>query len=575
MSDLIVSYANLQAPAESCGQEPPVPTKQTPNPVDACSMVIPLVDEDEKNQKVRAVRFDRKEKSFVLSQQNDAQDLTWVGNHGGVAKVIDMARMIETVNKALGGKLDAETFRVLLTLTQYVVTGRIRFPSNMEFNPEITSASGTKAQMAGYLLEVFTQNPDKAVQRLLGAVTIFRGEATVTKDVSDRISWVNDILGLKPAYLKFRAHFLGDGDFDERWGKAGTEQRKELAKIISFSRQAVIQKSMKEAFRYDKSFLDAYLALPSLVTQDSLKKDGDFCARLVAAGKEAGLTAAPASPGECRSAAKYLQLGAEAALRQSLRDAILSSDGRKFLQSLVQSESDTANMSVEMIYNNGRLSVVLDAVLRNLTVKIPEGANARPTLSLDVSGMKLGLDLLIAKNLTTQREYILAAVAVLRRILDAKGKALSFSVFHEGRWTDLSFDLTNGKLSDFQDTKQSYERNLDTSFKRTERILPVAELSLCAAGLTGVALNETWDPFGSRGHSAMGYTSSGVAGAGCSALIGHYTWNKTGKVRNRYLWEGLTGLGGVIVGAGIFFLAHKLSASPGDPTKFPVDEYGP
>src|SRR5436190_2435993 len=119
MSDLVVSYENLSGTPEACSQEPPVPTKQDPNPKDGCSLSLPLVDENDAKAKAHLLRFDRKGTSFVLSSTNDADDLTWVGKHGSIAPILDVLRMTGALLRANERSAGAAGLQIFLTITQY------------------------------------------------------------------------------------------------------------------------------------------------------------------------------------------------------------------------------------------------------------------------------------------------------------------------------------------------------------------------------------------------------------------------------------------------------------------------
>ncbi len=577
MSDLIVSYNNVVTPPQECSQEPPPPTQADPNPKDGCFVQLSLADEkDLKSPHLR--RFDRQGKKFVLSSQNSSSDLTWFSNYGNTGKILNIPRVVESMMRSAKAVPGAGTMEVILRIAQYVVTGKAVFSENMEYYPEIKGVVGGEAEMASYLLEFVSNNSTESLQKLFGVFTTLVGDPDFAGDPADRIRQLTDILALRPAYLKFREHFSDKFVVGEEFGNwKKDEEKKSMSYIFSFSRKVMIDLWKKRAFAYDKPFLKAFQAYQSLPLINKSKETGDFCARLEAALKGSGEKLPEGFSAECRRAGKYLGVSGEAALKQSLRDTILHPTGRKFLQELIKDESSDAGMSVDWLHDRGRIGALLDVFIRNMEFTMPEKEGNPPEIKLNVAGLKLGLDLAIQKEQINQREYILSALALVRRFFLPLGAPRSIRVFYEDEFVELTPTLKNGDENDIKNLRKSLEKQLSRSEKRTEKFLPILEASTCIAGVGGLVASETVGSFKNDMslQFGIGITSSGVAGAGCSALVGHYVWPKFAKVRNRYMWEGLTGAGGAIVGVGLYFLIKSFTGDRGDPTKFPVDEYGP
>ncbi len=494
-----------------------------------------------------------------------------MGNHGNVKKVLNTLRVIEAQMRLTKQTPSSGSMEVMLRIAQYVVTGKAYFGNDLKYFPEVTSPIGNEDQMGRYLLEIVTINTDKSLTALFGALTSFRGDSDFSNGASDRIRWATDILALRPQYVKFRENFTDKILLGKEFSELKDEkQKKQMAAVLSYARQTVIRNWKKLPISYDATFLNAYEAYQNLPVIEKGKTGGDFCSRLEAALKELGQTVPEGFAPECRRAAKYLQMGGETALQQSLRDGILHPNGRAYLEKLIDEESRDANMSIDWLHQRGRIAALLDVFLNNMVFELPKKAGDPPTITVNVSGLRLGLDLAITKEVMDKREYILTALALVRQFFLPLGGSRPVRVFYQDGFVDLKVSLKNGNENDVKLLQKSLQGQLRKSEKHSEKWLPIAEASLCIGGIGGVWASEKYDL-----GTGFGATSSGVTGAGCSALLGHYVLPQTKKVRNRYLWEGLTGLGGAAVGVGLYFLIKSVTGDKGDPTKFPVDEYGP
>ena len=130
--------------------------------------------------------------------------------------------------------------------------------------------------------------------------------------------------------------------------------------------------------------------------------------------------------------------------------------------------------------------------------------------------------------------------------------------------------------------RRSLESRVEISHDQSDLILPIVEGAVCAIGVAGLLSSHLIPELGESPdlQLGLGTGSATLAGAGCTSLLGHFLWPAiTNDVHNRYLWEGLTGLGGGIVAGGLYFLlsfflrGDNMSPEPG--MRFPVDPFGP
>jgi hypothetical protein len=581
MSDLIITHDKLDTPPGACSKDPPAPppppkdgkpATTTAAPKDDCFFQVPLIDDLKSKDKPRVLRFDRQGTKFVISPQNSADNLTWLGEHGNVTQVTDALRISESVLRLLGNPATDDSFRILLTIAQYVVTGKI-WLGKPAFNPEIRSAEGTELEMASYLLELFTFNPEQAVAKLLGAVSVFRGDTSLPGDAANRIKWIQDIYGLRNNYIKFRKHFTDIVLLNEEFEKLGSDEKMRVAWLLAFCRLTVIQQWQGKAFKYDDVFVQVFKDFSQ--TKSRKGDQDDFCKVLQAALKDLGAKLPDTFGSDCLAAFQLAQMKPETAVKQSIKRGLIGEEGRAFMQNEIKDESKEAKMDVSWLFSRGRLGEVADIFGRHLKTALPKKSGDSLGLELDFAKFSSEVSVLIGTNMTIQREYIVSALALSRRLFDSKGKPRSLRVFLNGEFIDVGFKTGKTDPADIVDFMKGLKRKLNLSETRTEKWLPVAEASLCVAGIGGLVVSQGLMEDGGELQRGVGISSAGAAGAGCSALAGHYLWPKVTTVRNRYAWEGLTGAAGSVVGIGLYFLAKSIFSDKGSPIKYPVDEYGP
>jgi len=577
MSDLLVTYDGLSAPPAACAKEAPEPDAKNPTPKDDCSLQIPLIDEADTKSKAHLIRFDRNGKEFFLSKLNSAEELTWVGQHGSLKSILDILRMTESLTLSRDGAGSVNAMQLFLTITQFIVTGKVRFEAGMSFFPEIPGGTGDRFQLASFLLEVFTQNSDEAVKKLLGGLAVLRGEKGNSQDVSNRIDWVTDIIRWKASYLKFRDHFVDEEDLKNGGEKLSEKDQSKVTKVLQLMRQLVVRHAEKQEFRFDKVFADAFVAYQSLRYQKDLKEKGDFCERVKAAMGELGQALPATFLEDCRSAMKLLSLDPDSAVRQSLRENLLGNEASKGISSYIAKEGQDTAMTTDWLKERASYAKAVDLFLQNIKVDLKDPTQKFPKLNLDLPALGLALDTMISQSVLKRREYILTAIALLRRLNAAAGQGAGLRTFYQGQFVEAPLALSKQDQTLLGKMQKDMETRLALSEEKSERWLPIAEGATCLAGIGGLTATEslgTFDYHPKLGFT-LGITSAGLAGAGCSSLLSHYLLPKTGKVHNRYMWEGLIGLGGGLLASGIYLWLRGSKFNAGDPTRYPTDEYGP
>ena len=152
--------------------------------------------------------------------------------------------------------------------------------------------------------------------------------------------------------------------------------------------------------------------------------------------------------------------------------------------------------------------------------------------------------------------------------------------FVAGEFRDLNWHLSSEDQGLLQQFRRSLENRLDSSQDQSDVALPIIEAGMCAVGAAGLLSSHLIPEVADSPdlQLGLGTASATLAGGGCSALLGHFLWPEiTDDIHNRYIWEGLTGLGGALIAGTIYFLVGFLQrdSGPGLDGRFPVDPYGP
>lgn len=589
MSNLTVTYEGLTAPPEACSSAPPEAppldpkSKQTAKaPPDECSIVLPLTAEGEKPGAAKLVRFDRDKDHFVLSSSNTADNLTWVGKQKNLADILEILRVAETTLRIRAAGVNAFEFELLLTLSQFVATGAVNFEAPVGFPKEDRFQ---RERLASYLLETFMVTKDEAAGKLVGGINVLVTDKRLSEEGKKRAKWLLDVFALRDKYRGFRDLFV-DGSEADQWHKITDKNRKtDYDVLLRYLRPTVVStwtQNPQPHFRAE--FFEAFRAWSRLHPEvEADKAPAQFCAKL-----EEGLKALLGSRGlpekfveDCRFALRLLETRGdrEKALRLSLREYAVGTAAHALLGRAIADESKAANMTPAWLKDRGRFSEIYKLIDHNLKLELPGRPGETPKIGMDLPALKIALNVAIDSHLTERREYILATLAVLRRLFGESGAVPATRVFWEGEFKTVPWQLSAGDTRELRDYIEKTSREFRVSQKHSDVWLPIAEGGLCLAGgiSLGVGLGSNLGNNSPNLRDGLVIGGSGLMGAGCSALAGHYLWPKLSKskVRNHYLWDGLTGAGGAVVGIGLYFLVRSIAGDPGSPVKYPVDEYGP
>lgn len=575
MSDLILSYDTLTVPPVACTESPPESSRVR----DGCYFNLGFVDDSNPAATPRVVRFDRVGDQFVLSSSNSDAVRGWFESHTNTLAIFDAVRLTSAMLRGFPRDFSAESMRVLFVISQFISTGEVRTSPRGEVSLD-------RSEMANALLYIFTENAEEVLGPVLGQLQVARRSSWLSDEGVERIRWVTSILDLVPSYRLMRGAFIDEAELD-RWASLPVDRRNYLDELMSYLRFVIIADAADLPLRFSQDLLTAHDAYVELYENDiEAGRRPEFCAALAQSletlrGERGGATTFIS---DCREALRLRDLNPETALRESLSGSLLESAGLRAMQEAIAEESAEANMSLEWLLQrdeaeHGRIGEILSAVFRHIEVRYPEDAEALPTLHMDVAALRLELTTLFDANASTRREYLLAALAVLRRLFGRDGAAPAARVFVRDAFQEVSWDFSDEELAQLRRFIEGVESSRVASHEASDLWLPVLEGAVCAVGIGGLFATELAPEL--RGdedlHLGLGTTSAGLTGLGCSSLMGHFFWPEIGEVHNRYLWEGLTGLGGALVGIGIYLLAQFLNPNPppNPGMRFPVDEYGP
>lgn len=576
MSDLIIRFDGVRASPRACIEAPP------PSGVDPCQLTLPMVDDADPTAAAHHVRFDRQGDQFILSPSNPGDTLTWVASHPNLPEVLETLRITQSLLRGNELGVYESATRIFFFIANYVATGEAR---SMGVEGEVLDRS----VVASGLLETFTDSGDRTLTDFMGRLTYLRGQDWLSPEARERLRWVVDVMDFGPQYRSFRRHFISEEEY-ARFDSLPEERREQLQAITNFCRQTVVAHGLGQPMRFSRAFLAANSAYQALYAGElEAGTRLDFCTSVEDALRELrgdrGLP--PAFMEECHQALRLIDMPPAEAVRESLRASLLSTSGTRRLQDSIAEESEDANMTVEWLARQGdeeggRIGQVADVLLRHLQVRVSEEEGVAPEISLDVTSVAVELNLLIDAQTVRRREYILAALALLRTLFGTDGEGLDQRVFAGGEYREISWTLTASRRGELAGLIRSIDGRLGSSEAGTDIWLPILEGAVCAVGVAGLALSETLPQIRDDRELRLGLgtASAGLTGLGCASLAGHWLWPAVAPdaVHNSYLWDGLTGLGGALIGGGLYLLISLLGGGQTPPMgspRFPVDEYGP
>lgn len=574
MSDLIIRFDGIRATTRACIDAPPA------SGVDPCQVTLPMVDDADPSAAAHHVRFDRQGDQYILSPANPGDTLTWVASHPNLPEILQTLRITQSLLRGNELGVYASATQIFFYVANYIATGEAR-----NSRGELID----HAAMANGLLETFTDSGDRTLTDFVGRLSFLRGQDWLGAEARERLRGVVDLMDFGPRYRAFRRHFINEEEY-ARFDSLPRERQEQLQAITNFCREMVVAHALEQPVRFSRAFLAANAAYQTLYAAEL--SDGtrlDFCTSVEDALRElrGDRGVPPVFMEECHQALRLIDMPVADAVRESLRASLLSASGTRRLQESIAEESEDANMTVEWLgrqgdEEGGRIGQVADILLRHLQVRVPEEEGVAPEISIDVTSAAVEINLLIDAQTVRRREYILAALALLRTLFRTDGAGLDQRVFAGGEYRELSWTLTASRRGELAGLIRSIEGRLGSSEAGTDIWLPILEGTVCALGVAGVVLSETLPQIRDDAdlRLGLGTASSGLTGLGCAALGGHFLWPAVApdSVHNSYLWDGLTGLGGSLVGAGLYLLISLLAGGQTPPMgspRFPVDEYGP
>ncbi len=575
MSDLIVTYEGLASPPRACAEPPPQPNKPGDKVNDACFFTLPLVEADKPVEKPRLLRFDRRGDNFTLSPQNSPDNLAWAGRHQNLPRITEIVRMAGLMTRT-SESMEDFTNKLRFVISQYVISGVVRFP-NSGLVRSVREGGDSQMDLANLLLGSFTISTPEAVAKTLGSLMVAKG--TLNLEMRERIEWVHSILDLAPHYRSFTNHFVSEAEV-ARMEELPAARQLNYRDILTYCRKVVIQKWMGQSLQFDKDLQDAFFAFQGLNPNQPIPKlVNNFCGLV-----EKGLKGLRGPKGgessyvnDCREGLLLHDLPAEASIPESLRRGMLSKEGLTLLQGHIARESEKAKMSIDWLNQRGRVEEVLRPILKNIKIQF-NPPNGDPSLSLEASQLDLELTLMIDAHPTQRREYILASLGLLNRLFGDAAQPGAVRVFYKGGYRQIPWNLDAENRERLRHSMRGIEKRLDVSQRRSDVWLPVVEGMTCVLGAVGLGLSEGLAEVKNRPdlHLGIGTTSAGLLGAGCSSLAAHFILPKLANVRNRYMWEGITAAGGLVLGTGFYLLGSLKGSGPDlSSAKYPVDPYGP
>lgn len=582
MSDLRI-YINVsdRAPLEStataaCAEAPPTAPRATDN----CRMAIALTTEGANPPAPRLIQFERQGDSFVLSNQNSAESLTWVSSNQNLSNVLRTLRVTSSLIRSMGrGSNNNASLSYFLWVSRYIVTG-VHLHDDL---PSAPSALAGGVDMNEMLIELFSGSGSRGMVNLIGGLNVLRREPWIDEQARSRITSLTSLLDVIPTYQGLTQHFLNDEQV-RLVGNLSNTQLTQVAQIYQFLRRLAIAFHEGRPLRFDRTALQAFQAYNAFYAREiGSGRQPEFCVALEAGLRDPALRevvregTAANFLGECRSALAWAEGSAEDALHESARNTLTSAAGLQLLQQAIADESRTANMRIDWLSGRGAYRQVLDALINRISLSGPEGQRR-----LHFDAANFAADLRRLTMLTSRGEYDLSALAFLRRIFGTEGAATSLRVFADGVIGDVPWELSAEELTQIRGLQVSLRGRRESSAGFAQVGMPVLLGTGCALGVTGAVLSETLPPLRSNvsAQLGMGIPAAAIGGAGCFGLAGHYLWPAVvpNAVHNPYAWDIGSSIGGSLIGTGTFLLIHFLTQGNRmiDPAqRNPTDPFGP
>jgi hypothetical protein len=264
---------------------------------------------------------------------------------------------------------------------------------------------------------------------------------------------------------------------------------------------------------------------------------------------------------------EYAALEPQAALIRSVMDPLLISPETESLLESVHDQIDAPDLNVEWLREDGHLQEVGEAIFGAVTVE-PE-REGRFHLRVDATELRNGLQALFDRYLVDNREFVGAALAVLRTLTSRN----TLRVFHQNQMRDISWDLTEEIRSQIRSIDRWMEGRIHRSLVETDLVLPILEGVVCAAGI-GLT---TWGALTDRAGewNAPLIAGGGTSGLGCGALATHFIFD----TENHWISDSIGGLVGTLIGVGIPLLLHFLIGPPAPMVPMdgrdPITGFGP
>jgi len=258
---------------------------------------------------------------------------------------------------------------------------------------------------------------------------------------------------------------------------------------------------------------------------------------------------------------EYSALEPQEALTQSVIDPLLVSPETESLLESVHDQIEAPDLNVEWLREDGHLREVGEAILG--AVSVVSDREGHFHLRVDAAELRTHLQALFDRYLVDNREYIGAALAVLRSLTSRE----TLRVFHQGQMREVSWDLRDETRSQIRSLDHWMEGRIHRSLVETDVVLPILEGVVCAAGI-GLT---TWGALTDRAGewNAPLIAGGGTSGLGCGALATHFILD----TENHWISDSIGGLVGTLIGVGIPLLLHFLIGPTGP--MVPIDGRDP
>jgi hypothetical protein len=252
---------------------------------------------------------------------------------------------------------------------------------------------------------------------------------------------------------------------------------------------------------------------------------------------------------------ELLALAPDAALQRYLNNDLSDAAQTGNLATRVKSELDNAHLDPDWLKDHA--NEIVSAIAPNLSLQMPK-AGTIPSVKVDMKGLEMTVNSLIAKHGIQEREYRIGVLSVLRYFFGRDLNGNKISGWANNQEMSLDVNFSTDQLTQLQNLGQKMKGRITTSQVGTDILLPIGEGLILAGGISMTIGGHVLD---GNDRTPLNVVGPSLIGLGTGALICHLAW----KSRNPYLTDSVCGGGGLGTGIAVGWFSTQPKTPPKPP----------